>query len=650
VSRFLGWTRTDGAPVSERQVRRLLAGPRAAAVETGAAKSAADPEEVWASGPAGLGGVQAGPGLRAPELRRHPSGTVGIGNVRLDEPGRLAHQLGREEAASDMDLVLSAFAEWGPSFADHLQGAFAVVLWEPASRWLVATRDPFGREPLFAYEGPNGVAVASDLNALRHLPSTTDQLDERRVADFLMFMHEDRKATFYEDIRRLPPGHRLVASPTRTTVKSYRVLSPAEDLGCSSDAEWEEAYRERLSRAVGRAMRGPERVGTWLSGGLDSSSVTCLARERLPESEPLPTFSLVFDEVPESDERRFIEAVHRQGGYEPHFVAGDKSGPLETATEAMDRLGEPFMTPNLFTTTALLKAAREEDIGVALDGFLGDSVTGHGTGRLRELALSGRWLTLAKELRAAAQQLGPSLTTYKGLLHQFVVGPLIIGPARRPLGALTGQPVGDDRARSLVQPDLLRRVGWDERARAYGADRDSPPIREQAAHRQEVTSGKLVRAVETAVRMGRHHGVSVRFPFADEDLISFCLALPARQKCRGGWTRVIARKALGDVLPGEIAGRYGKASLGPVFRRALLDLNRDRLQSVVREEAGKARAFLQPEAVEELFDRCIHGNPSQNEVAVLWNAVLLVRWVASRQDASAAPALSGIPSAAMHPA
>jgi asparagine synthase (glutamine-hydrolysing) len=150
--------------------------------------------------------------------------------------------------------------------------------------------------------------------------------------------------------------------------------------------------------------------------------------------------------------------------------------------------------------------------------------------------------------------------------------------------------------------------------------------------------------------MGRRFGVSLRFPFTDEDLISFCLALPPRQKCRDGWTRVIAREALADVLPEKITSRYGKASLGPVFNRAFFQLNRDRLHSIIHDKLDETRAFLRPDAVRKLYRRCIEGNASQDEIEILWNAVLFTQWITSRSVTDSVSAACRPRQAEMEPA
>lgn len=625
MKEFFGWAHSDSSIERQTTARHLL---------TGKFEAPDSASETWINDSGTLGQTLPPTGEPPLDVQKRKSEVAVVGNVRLDEPGRLSDRIGlrsplnlSESDALDIKLVHAAYSQWGLSFVEHLQGAFAFVIWNPENCQLIAARDPFGREPLFVHDGAKDTAVASNPNILRRLPTVSEKINETRVADFLMSMHKDKRATFYDEIRRLPPGHLLVTSDSGTTTERYRTLSSSDKVSCTSDDEYAEAYRSHFFQAVRRSIRGGDHLGTCLSGGLDSSSITCATRDLLPSSRSVSTFSLTFDAVPDSDERNFVEAVHQTGEYDAHFVAGDEEGPLDTADELLRALGLPFPTSNLFLSGALYRAARTAGADVVLDGFLGDSVTGHGTTRVTELALRGQWLSAIRELRAAARQLGPSPATYWSLFRQHVSGPLVTEPLGRAWRNFSGKPLGDKAARRVIQPDLLRRLNWEKRARSYGVGQP-PPVREQVAHEREVTSWSLGLTAETAVRTGRYFDVSVRFPFADEDLISFCLALPPRQKCRNGWTRVVARKALRNLLPESVACRHGKTSLAPVFARGFLDLNREKLRAVVYDQIDKARTFVRPGAVRRLFHRCVEGEASHHEIRVLWNVVLLTRWIA----------------------
>src|SRR5690606_10170507 len=151
------------------------------------------------------------------------------------------------------------------------------------------------------------------------------------------------------------------------------------------------------------------------------------------------------------------------------------------------------------------------------------------------------------------------------LLHRYVLDPLVIEPSRRVLGGPAG--ALRDRARErFVRPDLLRRLAWAERAHTLHAPTPRTPRQEQIG---EIEGGWALRMVETGGKLPAAFGVELRLPFADRSLFEFCLSLPPTQRYHAGWTRVIARRALGGLLPAAVRERYGKADLAPNFERGL---------------------------------------------------------------------------------
>ena len=120
-------------------------------------------------------------------------------------------------------------------------------------------------------------------------------------------------------------------------------LDPSRQIRFDSDRAYEEAFREVFDEAVACRMRSAYPVGTTLSGGLGSSPIACIARQRLiHDDERLPTFSVIFESVPESNDRPYIDAVVEQGGIEPHFVHGDHESMLSGLDDLLWFLEEPF--------------------------------------------------------------------------------------------------------------------------------------------------------------------------------------------------------------------------------------------------------------------------------------------------------------------
>ena len=225
-----------------------------------------------------------------------------VADVRLDNRETLLPLLASDLAAlglaadvvPDGALLLAAYARWGPACVDHLLGAFAFALWDRRRRGLVCARDPVGIRQLYVHHAPGRqLAVATEIPALLALDGVGHDLDEDRVADVLAARFFEPTQTLYRDVARLEPGHVLIATPEGITSRRYW----APEIGEPPRGDVVGQFAEIIDEAVRCRMRSAYPVGTELSGGLDSSSVTVLAarvaRERL---EPLHTFTAVFEE------------------------------------------------------------------------------------------------------------------------------------------------------------------------------------------------------------------------------------------------------------------------------------------------------------------------------------------------------------------
>src|SRR2546425_12240871 len=165
----------------------------------------------------------------------------------------------------------------------------------------------------------------------------------------------------------------MVVTREGVRMEQYWVLDPEREIRMKSDGEYAEAFREIFTEAVRCRLRSAFPVGSMLSGGLDSSSIVCVARQLLAQngSTPLHTFSVVFPDLPECDEREYIDAVVAGGGVEPHYLRGDELSPVAGLERQLDQQDEPFYAPNLFLHAGLYDAAAHTGVRVLLDGLDG---------------------------------------------------------------------------------------------------------------------------------------------------------------------------------------------------------------------------------------------------------------------------------------
>jgi asparagine synthase (glutamine-hydrolysing) len=588
-----------------------------------------------------------------------------VADARIDNREELRRALGipARNTMSDSDIVLAAYARWGEACVPRLLGDFAFALWDGAARSLFCARDPMGVKPFYYFASPRVFAFASEIKALLTVPGVEPPIDPEQVALFLDWHHEDRAATIYRGVLRLPAAHTLRVTSQGARLSRYWDVANASEVRFATDDEYIEAFRSHFASAVHARMRCAHPIGATLSGGLDSSAIVCMSRKLRRDSDaPLHTFSIVFPDLPERelrmiDERRFVEAVVRTGGVEPHFVRGDTLSPMRDARRMLWHLDEPYSTPNLYLHCGLFEAAQSSSVRVLLDGFDGDSVVSHGVGRLSGLARTRQWELLDDEIRAFSAHHGKSPAL---ALHQFVLPQLALlarrgrplpwlrmarelarrfGLSRREIalrfGVLPLMPAGLRRVSrmlkrdltvdgGILRPDLARGLQRHRRA----AEREQwRSLSEREEHVRGLSHPLFQLTLEIADKAAASYGVEPRYPFFDRRLIEFCVGLPESQKFDGGWPRLLFRRAMEGILPPEIQWRASKANLGPNFHRRFraIDLaNREAFDN------GPLAPYVQVDNLSELLRRYRGAAERQQTTAdatLLFRAAILEMWL-----------------------
>lgn len=558
-------------------------------------------------------------------LPRTNGGLTITADARIDNRDELRARLdvGRHRGVvTDSELVLEAYREWGRDAPKELVGAFAFAIWDPDAGHLFCARDHTGLRPLYYSLSDDRFLFASEPDAISSRDGVTKTLDERRVGDYLAGIHADHERTFYSDVKRLPPAETLTVTADDAQRRRYWELDPDREIDLESDEAYAEAFREQFEEAVRCRLRTNGPVGTFLSGGLDSSSVTCVANEYLRErGTPHYTFSVVFDEVPESDEREYIHAVVDECDVRPRFVAGDQTGALSNRRAMLDATGEPFAANMLFLHWGLYRAVNNSEADVVLGGYGGDATVSHGVGRFLELALGGHPVRLTSEISAFASKFDRSI---RSVFTGYVVSPFVPDRVKRAYHAVLGDEV-HRRQRTLLNEKFADRVELDK-GQSQNGSRRGRATTERERHYRTLESGISAADLETTNEVASFHGVEHRHPFLDKRLVEFCLALPAEQKLRRGWSRYVLREAMSRYLPSVVQWRPQKTSVAPVFDRALRHFDAPDLRTIVETQVPALAEYVDVDAVEQTYEAVVKDGVSVHATD-LWKVGVLATWV-----------------------
>ena len=591
-------------------------------------------------------------------------------DARIDNRDELIAALSLQkltsEKISDSEIILAAYEKWRENCADKLLGAFAFVIWDRQQQQLFCARDHFGVKPFYYYHGDRRFIFASEIKAIVGLPEVPKEINEVRIGDYLTSTLDDAEITSYQNVWRLLPAHTLTVScQGELSLNRYWSLDPSRTIELNSDREYAEKFRAIFTEAVRCRLRSAFPVGSHLSGGLDSTSVTCVARDLLQQDNTeLHTFSNIFDSVPECNEREYIETVIKEGGLTPHFVHPDQTGPL-SQWQQFFKYSDESLIGNCYLIWGLNRATEKAGVRIALNGFDGDTTVSHGVLRLTELANSGDWETFISEGTALAQNFkqkpqlilrhygtevlkqsikrGKLFAFMKGISkiyihiglsrHQLLiecgVKPLLPKALQQTWRKLRHGVCATTNPFPLINPEFAQRINLQKRLRKFDSS-DNPPLTVKEHNWRELTSGLMSIPLESMDIFAAAFGIEYRHPFMDKRLIEYCLALPASQKMNQGWSRIVLRRAMAGILPPEIQWRGDKSNLTPSFNQGLFKYNKSLLEVSMVKDAEKIANFINLKQLNNIYQNLISKNKlKKNTVNNIWSVVSLFFWLES---------------------
>jgi len=503
----------------------------------------------------------------------------------------------------DTPLIPHAYEEWGDGFAEHLDGMFAIALWDRARERLVLVRDRLGKKPLLYARLPKGTfAFASETKALLRLPALPRELDLAQIDAFLALQYVPRSGL--RSVEKVPPGSYVVVE--NGSVHTTRYWSPrASDNVLLAEGEAVERVREEVTAAVRRRLVADVPLGALLSGGLDSSIV--VAAMAGAQAEPVRTFTVGF---PDSayDERPFARLVAERFGTRHEELEIETAPELDRLAHVLDEpLGDEAVLPLLHVCEAT-----RAHVTVALVGDGGDEVFG-GYERYAAHSLASRVpgavaAPLANGLGLVpAARRAPRSTLYR---------------ARRFFDAAAAPP--RERYARLVEvfPLELRRRLWSDEARAHATASLLPADDDlRVVDIESYLPGDLLPKSDLA---SMAVSLELRSPFLDHHVVETGLALP-RGLAFG--KRALVRAFGADLPQGVLARR--KTGFGvPLDRWFRGDLRRVAEDLLL---AGPDRGLFRRSEVERLLRE--HAELRADHGHRLWCLCMLELWQRTYVDA-----------------
>jgi asparagine synthase (glutamine-hydrolysing) len=563
-------------------------------------------------------------------LLRSAAGEVIAFDGRLDNRDELAaldDQQGDRDPRSDAALALAAYRRAGARFASFANGDFAIALFDPRQPALFLARDVMGTRPLYYCRSGERVLFASEIKSLLADPRVPRKPDAEALADLVLDRWDDGRRTCFDGIHSVPPGYVLIASSRRMTLERHWSFETTRELRYRDASQYVEHFRSVFEQAVKRRLRGAARVAIAVSGGVDSSSVYCQA-EALARRDPSMSrprgISMTFPRGSAADESGFLADIERHCGSSITRLAISGLRLLDDADAVVNRVEMPVVVWNAMHRT--IAQARQEGCDVFLEGYFGDQMT-FARKYLVDLARRGRWLTVARDLRAFGAWMADAGPRF--FVHEF---------RRTLMRSCCPDWIFDAVRKKATSRRLARYPAWycrgflDPVLHRQLTRFESPPC--SSLHAEEyfrrATAGYELAHVAHQTRVGLMSGVEVLYPFRDRDLVAFLMAIPGETVNLDGVPKGLLRRAVNGIVPDAVRNRRWKADFTVVHREALLRDRATILQLLTRNSAVVQAGFVDAAAMEHLgatMDRWIAERGDTNMTWHLGNLLGLEIWL-----------------------
>lgn len=459
--------------------------------------------------------------------------------------------LGLRASITDAEIIFAVYKKLGNECIHHLLGDWTFAVWNTIEKKLFLARDHHGISGIYYYNCQDYLVFASSLKGLLALPQIPKRINELRIAQVLISWPGDGVQTAYLDILRLPPSHTLSASRGKVDISRYWYAENINPLNYKNDTDYIDHFKELFTDAVHCRLRTHGKVGSTLSSGLDSSSVSAVAANLLKEKNiQLPVFTAIplfdcQDQIPPhrlaNEGPLAAKLVAFNGNMEHYLVNSKNTSVLEGIEKMLWIHDQPFhAAANAYWIIDMIESIQRLGCNVLLTGQFGNGTISWPTPQYTNRILTPAWPVFS------LQNL-----THLSLFKKNVVKPAIptflINYYHRLAAGLRPW-----ESHAALNRAFAAKIQLHEQMKRAGFDTSFSKIKKTSTMQLEIIKPGQAIVGQQWLEIGAAFGIEVRDPSMDKRIIEFCLAVPDRIYLKENKSRMLIREAMQGLLPEEL--------------------------------------------------------------------------------------------------
>jgi asparagine synthase (glutamine-hydrolysing) len=533
---------------------------------------------------------------------------------------------------SDTEVIVHGYKQWGDEVLNHLNGMFGLAIWDSRRRRLVLARDPFGIKLIYYRIEGDRVSFGSEIRAV--LAATNDRaaVDPASLHLFLSYRYTPSPHTLFKGVRKLAPGTMATFENGSYRLSRWYRAKPTPFEPMKSDDEAKEELLGLYQRAVRRHLISDVPVGLLLSGGIDSGLL--LALMNLCGSS-WPTYAVGYGSSFADDELADAAETAHKFSSRHTTVTLTRSTFEKALSQIVACLEEPIAASSIVPMYFVCERARQ-DVKVALIGQGPDELFG---GYRRHLGVhyGALWASLPKWVRtpiSSAITALPRNETLKRGVYALDI-PERMRRYQHVLSILPGHRVSELFHDGLVGPSTGERLleCWED-------------LTELMTETDELGGFQFLEMRSTlpdellmyADKLSMAHGLELRVPYLDKEIVEYVERLPAHFKVRNGARKWLHRQVCGTYLPRKILRRPKRGFAANVVDDWFSDEMNNRMTGILLDNGSRMYQYLRPATVQKLFNE--HSSRQNNNYKILFSLVLFEEWLRSYTPANTSSVIS----------
>lgn len=508
------------------------------------------------------------------------------------------------QSDNEINVIKTLYKKYGKDFIKFLKGFFSIVIYDQKTDDILIYSDHLCSKPIYYSKYNQAAIFTSNPFFIIDQPFENKNVNKDRLRYYFTTLTGSPGTTFFRNIKKTLPRSFLNYKNNNFYFYEYFKFNYKERSSLKKNQQIEK-FKYLFKKSVEQSSEGYHEIGTALSGGLDSSSITSVAAslEKKIFPQTIILNGLSEKETKLSYEANYAKDVVNMHNLQPNFMHISNTGPVSHIDEMQRLFFEPIAGMNSYIHNIIFKNLQRQKISCFLDGYDGDTTVSHGYEKFNYLGKRLRLKKLINELKSAHSLQGVEKFDLLYFIKNYAIKSQIPHNILwiRQKYFLKNHPL-------ITRSKILKkefRLSYYELLEHFNGKFLKAESNYSKNHYRDITNNAIPMGLEKINSIAEKYNINIRFPFFDRDLMNFCLSLPIDLKLHNGVPRYILRESMKNYIPNTVYSRYTKSNLEPLAKKEILNIKDNELIKFAEEstivDIDNLKAFVLSSKEENIF-------------------------------------------------